>query len=79
MKFKTPLNPPGLKPFFFETVRRMRAYPENGLLYLYLIKSTHLVKAYKKTQEIVVSVKKYGYNVSVNNRPQRTRMQKGFF
>jgi len=31
----------------------MRVYPENGLLYLLLIKSTHLVKAYKKTQEIV--------------------------
>ncbi|KAL9988958.1 hypothetical protein ACROYT_G003456 [Oculina patagonica] len=31
----------------------MRVMPENGLLYLYLIKSTHLVKAYKKTQEIV--------------------------
>ena len=33
----------------------MRVNPENGLLYLLLIKSTHLVKAYKKTQEIVVS------------------------
>ncbi|XP_015753163.1 PREDICTED: uncharacterized protein C05D11.1-like [Acropora digitifera] len=31
----------------------MRVNPENGLLYLQLIKSTHLVKAYKKTQEIV--------------------------
>ena len=36
-------------------VYRMRVNPENGLLYLQLIKSTHLVKAYKKTQEIVVS------------------------
>ncbi|XP_015753164.1 PREDICTED: uncharacterized protein C3H1.02c-like [Acropora digitifera] len=31
----------------------MRVNPENGLLYLQLIKSSHLVKAYKKTQEIV--------------------------
>ena len=41
--------------FFSLRVCRMRVYPENGLLYLLLIKSTHLVKAYKKTQEIVVS------------------------
>lgn len=31
----------------------LRVLPENGLLFLSLIKSTHLVKAYKKTQEIV--------------------------
>ena len=34
---------------------RLRVLPENGLLFLSLVKSTHLVKAYKKTQEIVVS------------------------
>ena len=55
----------------------MRAYPENGLLYLYLIKSTHLVKAYKKTQEIVVSVKKYGCN-SVADPDLELRKGPGF-
>ena len=34
---------------------RMRVNLEWGLLYLVLTKSTHPVKAYKKTQEIVVS------------------------
>ena len=34
---------------------RLRVLPENGLLFLSLVKSTHLVKAYKKTQEIVAN------------------------
>ena len=40
---------------FFPFLCRLRVLPENGLLFLSLVKSTHLVKAYKKTQEIVVS------------------------
>ena len=41
--------------FFLFGLCRLRVLPENGLLFLSLIKSTHLVKAYKKTQEIAVN------------------------
>ena len=40
---------------FLLSLCRMRVNLEWGLLYLVLTKSTHPVKAYKKTQEIVVS------------------------
>ena len=55
---------------FFENtsflfICRMRINPENGLLYLLLVKSTHLFKAYKKTKEIVVSKK--GFVITLNS------------
>ena len=48
----------------FRSVCRMRINPENGLLYLLLVKSTHLFKAYKKTKEIVVSKKGFVMTLS---------------
>ena len=56
-------------------VCRMRINPENGLLYLLLVKSTHLVKAYKKTKEIVVSKKGFVITLSCFHEALSNRYQ----